>query len=1093
MTGAICVACGATNRTGRKFCSSCGVTLASPPGCGACGADNEPGARFCGECGHALVGAAVPSPSPEGERKQVTVLFADVERSMDLAARLDPEELAAVMARLFALCAESVERFEGTVDKFTGDGIMALFGAPAAYEDHARRACLAGLAIQDGVSAYAAELRRGRGLDLRLRVGLHSGEVVAGLVSAGEYTAVGQAVGLAQRLQTLAEPGTVCLSDDTARLVADDFELHDRGRCAVKGLADPVSVFALIGPIRHQATGPRPRRSGSAVLVGRDAELAELLAALERSRSGHAEVVGIVADAGVGKSRLCDEFARRCATKGVTVRRAVGLAHARRVPLMPILAWLRDSFAVTDGDSPARARDKIARRVAELDASLAGDLGLLFDFLGVPDPAHPAPPLGPAARQRRVLDVLRTLTQRRSEQESLVVILEDLHWFDPQSAAFLEAILPAFPGTRTLVVTNFRPEFQASWMGRSSYRQLPLAPLAAEHGHELFTALAGTDPSLASVAGPVAARTDGNPLFIEEIVRSLAEDGTLEGSPGAYRLARPLDEIRVPATVQSVLAARIDRLPERERAVLQTASVVGRTFSAGVLAAVVGGPGGALDAALAALCGGELLQAMEPPDEYRFWHPLTQEVAYGTLLGVTRQRLHRGVAEAIIALDPARLDERAALVAGHYEAAHQPVDAARWHDRAATWSLRTDLVEAQRRWRAAISLLADAPDTPESIRLGVHVRSKLLRYLARTGVEPAEADRLVDDARGLASGLDDAALSVSVLAMQGTARFFRGEVSAYLDSWREVRRIAHTLDDPTPSLFGGVAVGLGTSFVGPLSDGLDAFETSGVSAADPALGIVEFGFSMRDVGQTLRCLLLALAGRLDDARRLLQITLACYRERPAPEWETWALSLVTRLADWAGEPDDAVPAAVAQGIRLAEDSGFVAAHVTALQARGVAELLEEKPDAAASTFEEALTEARRQGSGLYEEGSLLAHLARARLGMAPDRAGARAAADEGVTVAHRQGARVVECLALITRAHVLRATGADSDRARADLDAADRLASTTGAVTYAAFSAEERARLDADAAALAEAARRYEAIGARGRAQQVRHAGLGTH
>jgi class 3 adenylate cyclase len=1062
--------------------------------CGSCGATNEPGERFCGECGQALdtgVAVGAQGPSPEGERKQVTVLFADVERSMDLAARLDPEELAAVMGRLFALCAEGVERFEGTVVTFTGDGVMALFGAPLAYEDHARRACLAGLHLQASVSAYAAELLRTRDLELRLRVGLHSGEVVAGMVGDSGYTAVGHAVGMAQRVQALGEPGMVCLSEGTARLVAGDFDLHDLGRFEVKGAAGPVAVFSLTGSPGSNA-GRRFRGGGSASLVGRDAELADLVAALERARCGQAQVVGIVGEAGVGKSRLCDEFARHCTAEGVTVRRAAGLAHARSVPLLPILAWLRDSFAITDDDAPAQAREKIAGRVVLLDPALLDDLGLLFDFLEVPDPARPAPPLGPEARQRRILDVLRRVTNRRSERETLVVVLEDLHWFDPQSAAFLERLIPSYPGTRTLVVTNFRPEFQAAWMGHSYYRQMPLAPLAPEATSQLFTALAGADSSLAPLAGPVATRTGGNPFFIEEVVRSLAEDGTLQGVPGAYRLARPLSgEIGMPASVQAVLAARIDRLPKRERAVLQTASVVGRTFSAGILAAVVGLPSADLDAALVALCAAELLQETGGSREYRFWHPLTQEVAYGTLLGAARHRLHAAVAQAIVALDPDRLDERAALVADHYEAAGESIEAAGWNDRAASWSLRTDLGEAQRRWRATISLLSAAPETPESVRLGVHARSKLLRYLARSGVEPAEADRLAEEARCMATSIGDPSLSAVVMAMEGTARIFRGEVAAYLDFWREVLRLADALGDTTLRSFGAVSVGLGTAYVGPLADGLAALEAAGLSALDPTLGIIDYGLSIHDDGHMARCLLLAQAGDLNEAGRLLSVTRGFYRERPSPEWNAWTLSLVPRVADWTGEPDDTVAAAAHEAVRLAQDSGFVSTHVTALQAMGVAELLHRNPSGAAATFDLALKEARERRSGLHEEASLLAYLARALLAIGDDYAAkARAAADEAVAVARRQGARVVECAALATRARVLRETSADVDQARVVLDAADRLAADTGAATYAAFLAEERARLDGDDDALADAARRYRAIGATGHALRLKEADL---
>jgi len=343
----------------------------------------------------------------------------------------------------------------------------------------------------------------------------------------------------------------------------------------------------------------------------------------------------------------------------------------------------------------------------------------------------------------------------------------------------------------------------------------------------------------------------------------------------------------------------------------------------------------------------------------------------------------------------------------------------------------------------------------------------------------------------MATSIDDASLPLMVVAMAATVRFFRGELAAYLDSWREVLRLADALGDATLRSFGAVCVEIGTSYVGPLSEGLDAFESAGLSAVDPAVGVVEFGLSMHDTGHTFRCLLLGLAGHLDEAGRLLSATRALYRERPSPEWDAWTLSLVPRLADWTGEPDDAVGAAAHEAVRVAEDSGFAAAHVTALQAMGVAELLHGNPSGAAATFELALNEAREHGSGLQEEASLLAYLTRALLAMGDEyTARARTAAEEAVAVAHRQGARVVECAALLIRAQVLREASADLDQARVDLDAADRLAADTGAATYAASLAEERARLDHDDAALAEAGRRYQAIGAIGHARRLEEAGL---
>jgi class 3 adenylate cyclase len=474
---ATCAGCSHENREGRRFCTNCGAALALA--CPACGSPVEPGERFCGECGQALAGApeAEPAPrQPEGERKQVTVLFADLKGSMDLAEGLDPEEWAEVMDRFFSICAEAVTRFEGTVDKFTGDGLMALFGAPRAQEDHARRACLAAWHLAGAVRSWSAEVLAGGGPDLHVRVGLNSGEVVAGRIGTNdeaEYTAVGHTVGLAQRMEAMAEPGRVYLAERTARLVAGQVALTDLGRMEVKGASEPVGVFVLDG-VSLAGRSAAARFAGAPPLVGRDEEMAALGSALARAEGGHAQVMGIVGEAGVGKSRLCEEFARLCRARGIDVRQVAGVSHGQAVPLLPILDLLRDYFGIDDADPPQAAREKIAGRLVTLDPAFADGLPILFDFLEVPDPERPAPQLSGEARMRRVFEVLRGVTQRRSERQTLVLILEDLHWFDPQSATFLERLIPSYPGTRTLVVTNFRPEFQASWMTHSYYRQVAL-------------------------------------------------------------------------------------------------------------------------------------------------------------------------------------------------------------------------------------------------------------------------------------------------------------------------------------------------------------------------------------------------------------------------------------------------------------------------------------------------------------------------------------------------------------------------------------------------------------------------------------------
>ena len=1086
---ATCVGCGRANRAGARFCTACGQALIQ--GCSACGAQVFDDERFCAQCGAPVgVEAALPAQptSSEGERKQVTVLFADLVGSMELAERLDADEFSEVMQGLFEVCREAVEAFGGTVDKFTGDGVMALFGAPMAQEDHAGRACHAALRLVRGAGEYALTLRQ-RGLELAVRVGLNSGEVVAGAVGEA-FTAVGHTVGLAQRMESIAAPGEIRLSEHAAALVGAEFRVRDLGPARVKGSSLLLRVFALDGAAGGSAAAGR-RRGGSARLVGRDTELALLRTALTEAQAGRAQVVGIVADAGTGKSRLCEELARYAAELGVTVRRTAGVLHARDVPLLPILGLLRDLFTVTDEASAAQVRDMVARRLLGLDITSDADLGLLFDFMEVPDPTRPVPQLGAEARRRRVLEVLRRVTTRRSEQQTLLLILEDLHWFDPHSAAFLEAWLPSFPGTRTLVVTNFRPEFHAMWMGRSYYRQLPLAPLDRSAGDALLAELLGTDSELTELSATVLERAGGNPFFIEEIVRGLAADGTLEGRPGAYRPTRSTGTIRIPASVQAVLATRIDRLGGRDRTVLQAASVIGRTFSEAVLRIVVGSAGEDVSAALHELCAVELVQETGAADEFRFWHPLTQEVAYGSLLGAGRRRLHRAVVAALVGSAPERHDELAALIATHADAAGDDLGAARWQLRAGTRAIRSDVAEAQRRWRLAVDHLALVPECGETFDLGVRIRILLLRLGARTGMDPSERTRLFAEARRAAEQLGDPVLFAGLSMAAGVARLWGGDAAGALASWQEARRFADDAGDPELRAWVRAALCAAYAYTGPLADGFASFQEALVLCGDdPATGTAVAGYSAHDLAHTLDLLLLIPAGRLDDARRLAVATLAYFDRRPVAEWRSWTLSMLAHIADWIGESaaGEAAQAAAEEALHLAQDSGNVAAGVRARHAAGTAAMISGDHDRAIAEFDEALRQAREHNAGLESEAALLVSSARAQLARASTET-ARTLANEAIRMARAQGTKIVECQAQFVRARVFRETAAgDADlvEARASLVAGEALAVETGAATYAAFLAEERAHLDGDAAALKSVADGYEAIGATGHARRVR-------
>ena len=485
-----CPSCGHQIRRDARFCGECGTPLVETVACPSCGTSNPRGQRFCDSCGGALAAGDGGAPgrdprsytpdhlaekirrakaSLKGERKHVTVLFADVKGSMELAQEIDAERWHRIMDRFFAILSEGVHRFEGTVNKFTGDGIMALFGAPIAHEDHARRACYAALHLTEELARYADELRRAEGLNFSVRMGLNSGEVVVGRIGDDlnvDYTAIGHTVGLAQRMEQLAEPGTAYLTQHTAALVSGYMGLRDLGEFELKGSRDALRVYALegVGSMRTRLDVARQR--GLSRFVGRGDEMAVLQEALAQATAGDGQVVGVVGEAGVGKSRLCYEFAERCRAEGMPVYQGQAVAHGREIPFLPVLEMMRGYFGIAERDDDQAAREKIAGRTLLLDESLGDRLPLLFDFLGVPDPDRPSPTMDADARQRQLFAVVRDLLHARSRRRPALILVQDLHWIDRGSEAFLANLMDALPGTRTLLLATYRPEYDASCVKR---------------------------------------------------------------------------------------------------------------------------------------------------------------------------------------------------------------------------------------------------------------------------------------------------------------------------------------------------------------------------------------------------------------------------------------------------------------------------------------------------------------------------------------------------------------------------------------------------------------------------------------------------
>ena len=668
---------------GSKFCDGCGVLLAPP---GAAG----PGpARFAVPESYTpkhLAEKILTSKSAlEGERKQVTVLFADLKGSMELLADRDPEEARKILDPVLERMMEAVHRYEGTVNQVMGDGVMALFGAPLAHEDHAVRACYAALRMQESVKRYAVERQRVEDIPIHVRIGLHSGEVVVRSIGSDlhmDYTAVGQTTHLAARMEQAALPGSILVTADTMRLAEGFVTVKSLGPLAIKGLSEGVDAYEVIGAgtarTRFQAAAAR----GLTRFVGRGDELTALDAGLRRALDGHGLAMGVVGAAGVGKSRLCQEFVERCRSRSLPVVEVHCLSHARTAPLGVLRELLRGALGVNQDAEPDLARERISERLVALDPSLVDALPLAHDLLAVSDPSSAEPAGGPLAQERAVAGLLRRLLRARGAAGAFVVHLDDAHWIDPQSERLLAELADVASTTRALLLLNFRPEFHAAWMGRSYYQQLSVAPLGREATREMINGLLGYDPSVVELGELIRGRTQGNPFFIEEVVQALAASGALAGERGAYRWTRSAADLEVPATVQALLAARVDGLAENDKLVLQTAAVIGKRFSERVLRHIVGLPTGEVDGSLATLERAEFIHG-ETETEYVFHHPLTQEVAYGSQLLERRVALHAAVARALEEVFADRLGERAALIAHHWEQARRPAQAARWRRLAA--------------------------------------------------------------------------------------------------------------------------------------------------------------------------------------------------------------------------------------------------------------------------------------------------------------------------------------------------------------------------------------------------------------------------
>jgi class 3 adenylate cyclase/tetratricopeptide (TPR) repeat protein len=1023
-----CPRCQAANRDGARFCRECGAAVGAV--CAGCGAKAEAGSKFCDSCGASLTAAPPPTEplrlaSPEsytpkhlaeriltskgaleGERKQVTVLFADLKGSTELLSDRDPEEARRLLDPVLERMMEAVHHYEGTVNQVMGDGIMALFGAPIGHEDHAVRACCAALRMQRRVNLYADEVQQQGGTPVQIRVGVNSGEVVVRAIGSDlhmDYTAVGQTTHLAARMEQMAKPGSALITGDTLNLAEGYVQVRPLGAVPVKGIekATPVYELTAIVPTRSRLQASAGR--GLSRFVGRDRELEQLGLALARAASGHGQAVAVVGEAGVGKSRLAWELTRSHRTHDWLVLESGAVSYGRATPYLPVIELLKGYFRIQERDETREVRERVAGKLLTLDRALEPLMVPLLALLDVPvdDAAWDA--LDRPQRRQRTLDAVKQLLVRESQVQPLLVLFEDLHWVDAETQALLDSIVESVPTTRVLLLVNYRPEYEHAWGSKTYYLQLRIDPLPPESAAELLRALLGEDRTVEPLKQVLIARTEGNPFFLEESVRTLVETQVLVGERGAYRVTKTPDAWHIPATAQAILTARIDRLAPEDKRLLQAASVIGKDVPFALLQAIAEVPEATLRRGLGHLQAAEFLYetSLFPDLEYTFRHALTHDVAYGGLLQDRRRALHARIVTATEALHAERLTEHIERLADHALRGELWDKALAYLRQAGAKAFaRSANREAVVSFEQALTALSRVPETREILEQGVDVRLALRNALwplgrfetgfghlldaerlaerlsdqrrlgwiaaylaehARQTGHVAAAPAFAERALTIAEGLGDLSLHVAANYYLGSAYFAAGD---YRRADEFFPRILQLLEGGRFRERCGLA-----GFPVVMSRMFWALTLAERGEFDQAAAEAQEGLRLADVldhPYSLACAFRGLGrpylarGDLDRAIRLTERAVALSRERHIPQiWPEiadqlgYAYALSGRVVDGLGMLEEALAAL--------ESMGMFQWRTPLIAHLGEAYLLASRPEDALAMAERGLALSRERG------------------------------------------------------------------------------------------------------------------------------------